>query len=91
MAKHSEIPNPEEIRNAADALDQSMALNHIVLAMLQQQKDVNKRMFTIIISLIAAIVCLTGGFLWYESQWEYTTTTITQEVDGESDIVNGDQ
>lgn len=86
--------NPDEIRNEADALDQSVALNKIVMAMLQQQRESNKRMFiALLVSLIinAAIFC---GFLYYESQWEYavTTTETTQEVTGDgSGIVNGDQ
>lgn len=85
------IPDPSLIRGEDDALDQSIALNRIVLMLLQQQREANKRMF---ISLIAAILLCAfsiTGFLWYESQWEYTATMITQETDGDSDIVNGNQ
>lgn len=94
MSKPVEIPDPNAIRTEEDALDQSIALNKIVLNLLQQQKDSNKRMFIALIISIMANLFLAAGFLYYESQWEYqTTTTITQEVDGESSInnVQGDQ
>ena len=94
----NEIPL-NEIQNEEDALDQSIALNRITLALLESQKESNKRMFKIIIALIAAFVIMFGAFLYYESQWENVedvaeTITTTQEVSGESaeiNNVNGDQ
>ena len=90
---NDKIPNPGDIKNEGDALDQSIALNRIVMTVLQQQKDINKRLFIALVISLVMNVAIVAGFLWYESQWEYSTTTITQEVDGESDInnVNGDQ
>lgn len=81
------------IKNGAkdehEALDQSIALNRIVMSMLQQQKESNKRMFIALIVSLLLNACIVGGFLYYESQWQYdTTTTITQDVDGESSINN---
>ena len=47
------LENLGEIRDEKDALDQSIALNRIVMTMLQHQKESNKRMFiALIISLI---------------------------------------
>ena len=91
---NDKIPNPGDIKNEGDALDQSIALNRIVMTVLQQQKDINKRLFiALVISLVmnAVIFC---GFLWYETGWTYeVTTTIDQQADGDSSInnVNGDQ
>jgi hypothetical protein len=84
------IQNPNSIRDEEQALDQSIALNRIVMTMLQHQKENNKRLFiALILSLClnAAILC---GFLWYESQWETETitTTTTQEVEGDSAEIN---
>lgn len=90
------IQDPGAIRNEEEALDQSIALNRIVMSMLQQQKDNNKRLFTaLIISLVInlAIVC---GFLYYNSLFDYsetiTTTTTTEDIDqsveGENSAIN---
>ena len=88
-----------EIQGGEKALDQSIALNRITLSLLQSQKEANKRMFKIIIALIATIVIMFGSFLYYESQWEIVddesgVVTTTQEVSGENaeiNNVNGDQ
>lgn len=47
-------------------------------------------MFIALIVSILVNLAIVGGFLWYESQWEYTETKeITQEVSGnDSDINN---
>ena len=80
-----------DIQTQNDALDQSIALNRIVLSLLKGQKDANKKMFiALIVSLLinAIIIC---GFFIYESQWdtvsEYTTTT-EQTVEGENATIN---
>lgn len=91
MKKTEEIPNVNSICTEDDALDQSMALNRIVMALLQHQKESNKRLFiALVISLLINLFTV-GGFLWYESQWEYTTTetiTTTQEVEGDNAEIN---
>lgn len=99
--KHPPIKDPGDIRNEEEALDQSIALNRIVMAMLQQQKDSNKRMFVALIVSLVINVIIFCGFLYYESQWEisaettYTTTEdIDQNVEGEGSAINnvdGDQ
>lgn len=40
---------------------------------------INKRNWILIIILIALLFLTNGAWLYYESQWEYTTTTVTQE------------
>lgn len=95
--EEAQIPDPGVIRTEGEALDQSIALNRIVMTMLQHQKESNKRLFIALILSILVNVFVVAGFLYYESQWEYTdtvTTTIQQEVDGEGSNINnvqGDQ
>lgn len=80
----------EEMENEGEALNQSLALNRVIINLLKQQRETNKRMFIALIVSILVNLAIVGGFLWYESQWEYTETKeITQEVsDNDSDINN---
>lgn len=80
----------EEMENEGEALNQSLALNRVIINLLKQQRETNKRMFIALIVSILVNLAIIGGFLWYESQWEYTETKeITQEVsDNDSDINN---
>lgn len=70
------------------ALDQSIALNRIVMTLLEQSKKQTR--LTAILLLISVMVNLliVGAFLWYESGFDTavttTTTTITQDA-GEGD------
>lgn len=58
-----------------------------------------KRLWIVVIILIALFVATNGAWIWYESQWEYTETTVTQENDrglnnyigGNGGIYNGDE
>lgn len=78
------------MENEGEALNQSLALNKVIINLLKQQRETNKRMFIALIVSILVNLAIVGGFLWYESQWEYTETKeITQEVSGnDSDINN---
>lgn len=80
----------EEMENEEEALNQSLALNKVIINLLKQQRETNKRMFIALIVSILVNLAIVGGFLWYESQWEYTETKeITQEVScNDSDINN---
>lgn len=80
----------EEMENEEEALNQSLALNKVIINLLKQQRETNKRMFIALIVSILVNLAIVGGFLWYESQWEYTETKeITQEVSSnDSDINN---
>ncbi len=79
----------EEMENEGEALNQSLALNKVIINLLKQQRETNKRMFIALIVSILVNLAIVGGFLWYESQWEYTETKeITQEVSGNDPDIN---
>lgn len=79
----------EEMENEEEALNQSLALNKVIINLLKQQRETNKRMFIALIVSILVNLAIVGGFLWYESQWEYTETKeITQEVSGNDSDTN---
>lgn len=79
----------EEMENEEEALNQSLALNKVIINLLKQQRETNKRMFIALIVSILVNLAIVGGFLWYESQWEYTETKeITQEVSGNDSDMN---
>lgn len=73
-----------KIKEEENALDQSVALNKIVMQLLKTKAQENKRLWIALVISILVNLCIVGGFLWYESQWEYTTTTTT-EVNQESE------
>lgn len=72
------------IREEEDALDQSVALNKIVMQLLKTRAQECKRLWIALIVSILINLLIVGGFLWYESQWEYTTTTTSTEVEQDS-------
>lgn len=73
-----------KIKEEENALDQSVALNKIVMQLLKTKAQENKRLWIALVISILVNLCIVGGFLWYESQWEYTTTHTT-EVTQESE------
>ena len=73
-----------QIREEEDALDQSVALNKIVMQLLKTRAQECKRLWIALIVSILMNLLIVGGFLWYESQWEYTTTTTSTEVQQDS-------
>ena len=78
-----------EIKEEEDALDQSVALNKIVMQLLKTRAQECKRLWIALIISILMNLLIVGGFLWYESQWEYTTTTTTEvEQDSGEDGLN---
>lgn len=90
----------ESLKAEPDALDQSMALNRIVLSLLDKKhKEDILTKWVLIISILVNLL-IAGIFIAYENQFytipaeTTTTTTITQETDGESSDINnvqGDQ
>lgn len=58
----------EEMENEEEALNQSLALNKVIINLLKQQRETNKRMFIALIVSILVNLAIVGGFLWYESQ-----------------------
>lgn len=77
-----------EIKNEEDALDQSVALNKIVMQLLKTRAQECKRLWVALVISILVNLAIVGGFLWYESQWEYTTTTTEVEQDSGEDGLN---
>lgn len=63
-------------------------------AALAAQERSNRRMFIIILVLIAALIISWAGFIWYESQFETVTDTLRIEQQAEGDghyqLVGGD-
>lgn len=78
---NNEIPDLNTIRDEKDALDQSIALNRIVMSLLNGQKEANKRLFIALVISLLVNAFTVAGFLWYESQWEYATTTETVTIE----------
>lgn len=62
--------------------------------MLEYKKKEAKYLFIALVAEMILLLAVVGTFLWYESQWDYTDTTTTtteQYVDGDGNLVNGDQ
>lgn len=64
-----------------------------------RMERVVKRLWIVLIILIVLLVASNGAWLWYESQWEYFETTVTQQTDrgfnnyigNDGDIHNGEE
>lgn len=74
-----------ELKEEQGALDQSIALNKITMKLLHDRAADCKRLWIALVISILVNLFIVGGFLWYESQWDYTTTTtetttITQDT-----------
>lgn len=55
----------EEMENEEEALNQSLVLNKVIINLLKQQRETNKRMFIALIVSILVNLAIVGGFLWY--------------------------
>ena len=53
----------EEMVNEGEALNQSLALNKVIINLLNQQRETNKRMFIALIVSILVNLAIVGGFL----------------------------
>lgn len=72
----------KDLKSEEDALDQSIALNRITLTLLQDGTKNYKRVWIALMLSILVNLLLVWSFLWYEGQWELSsteTTTITQD------------
>lgn len=75
-----------KLKEEEDALDQSIALNKIIMNLLKTKAQENKRLWIALVISILVNLAIVGGFLWYESQWDYfaeTTTDVVQDTRGE--------
>lgn len=79
-----------EIKEEKDALDQSIALNKLVLNLLDHAKLQIKILSIVLIVSILSNIVIVAGFLWYESQFEYETTTTETTTTEETQTVEGD-
>lgn len=82
MKPDTPIKELDALRKEEDALDQSVALNRIVMTMLESKRREDFWLrIVLIISLLVNIV-IAGIFVVYESQWTttMTTTTVTQDT-----------
>lgn len=80
MKHNTPLEELENLQSEDDALDQSVALNRIVMSMLESKKREDFwRNIILLISLLVNIAIATI-FVVYESQWTTTTTTTTTTV-----------
>lgn len=74
----------EDNKPENQALQESMALNKIVLDLLTQKKKEHLRLWIVILALILVNLVEVGLFIWYESQFEdtetITETTVEQDT-----------
>ena len=70
----------KNLKKEDGALDQSIALNKITMKLLHDRAADCKRLWIALVISILVNLALVGAFLWYESQWEYTTTETDSEV-----------
>ena len=83
-----------ENNNNLNSLEQSMAIIQLCKDLLENKKRDTKLLFLALVVSLVMNILIVASFLIYESQWEYTDTTTTtteQTVDGEGNIVNGNQ
>lgn len=83
MKPDTPIKELDALRKEEDALDQSVALNRIVMTMLESKRREDFWLRIILIISLLVNIVIAGIFVVYESQWQYTettTTTVTQDT-----------
>lgn len=83
MKPDTPIKELDALRKEEDALDQSVALNRIVMTMLESKRREGFWLRIILIISLLVNIVIAGIFVVYESQWQYTettTTTVTQDT-----------
>lgn len=83
MKPDTPIKELDALRKEEDALDQSVALNRIVMTMLESKRREDFWLRAILIISLLVNIVIAGIFVVYESQWQYTettTTTVTQDT-----------
>lgn len=83
-----------------EQIEQTQAMNELLLEMVKNQKEANKSNFKVFISVIICytllLISMVVSFFIYESQFEIastteTITTTTQEVSGQDSEINNIQ
>lgn len=77
----------ESLRESEDALDQSIALNRIVMTMLESKRREDTWLRILLIISLLVNVVISCIFITYESQ--FTTTTTTEEITIQQDTGEG--
>lgn len=77
----------ESLRESEDALDQSIALNRIVMTMLESKRREDAWLRVLLIISLLVNVVISCIFIAYESQ--FITTTTTEEITIEQDTGEG--
>lgn len=82
MKPDTSIQQLDALRKEKDALDQSVALNRVVMTMLESKKREDFWLRIVLIISLLANIAIAGIFTWYESGWTTTatTTTVTQDT-----------
>lgn len=83
MKPDTPIKELDALHKEEDALDQSVALNRIVITMLESKRREDFWLRIILIISLLVNIAIAGIFTWYKSGWEYnntTTTTVTQDT-----------
>ena len=83
MKPDTPIEELNAIQQEGDALDQSVALNRIVIAMLESKRREDFWLRIILIISLLVNIAIAGIFTWYEGQLQYTdtvTTTVAQDT-----------
>lgn len=82
MKSDTSIQQLDSLRKEKDALDQSVALNRIVMTMLESKRREDFWLRIVLIISLLANIAIAGIFTWYESGWTTTatTTTVTQDT-----------
>ncbi len=85
----------QELQNESEAIRQSVTIGRLIQDAADREHERAKGTIKILAGLLALSLLINmvvvGAFLWYESQWEYestTTTTTTQTVDGSDAEIN---
>lgn len=60
-----------------DVLNESLALNHVVIDLLADRRKENLRLWIALVISILVNLLIVVGFLYYNSLFEYGTTTTT--------------
>lgn len=81
MKPDTSIQQLDALRKEKDALDQSVALNRIVMTMLESKRREDFWLRIILIISLLANIAIAGIFTWYESGWTTTATTATVTQD----------
>lgn len=81
MKPDTPIQELDAIRKEEDALDQSVALNRIVMTMLESKRREDFWLRVILVISLLVNIAIAGIFAWYESGWTTTTTTTTVSQD----------